>query len=233
MPLPAFLAAAIPSVIATAANVIGGSYGASKQKDYSMEIAKYQNEYNLPVNQMARLTDAGLNPNLMYGVASPGNMSAPQPVNVSAPYEGIGTTYLQAGLTSSKTSESSQKREVMKVQKEVLEANPWLNSGYVNALVSSMMSTAAMKKQEADFYTGDAKYEGVSKPGIQKMQLEIETLVQRFNLNQADQKIKAEIVQSKEFQNEIDEVKARWLTDATINPQTIMEGVKMLLMYMK
>lgn len=40
-----------------------------------MNIANWQmeNEYNLPKNQMKRLEDAGLNPNLMYGQGSPGN----------------------------------------------------------------------------------------------------------------------------------------------------------------
>lgn len=53
----------------------------------NMELAKWtneqnlnfwnmQNEYNTPANQMARLEDAGLNPNLMYGQGNTGNASS-------------------------------------------------------------------------------------------------------------------------------------------------------------
>lgn len=43
-----------------------------------MNIANWNmvNEYNSPANQMARLKDAGLNPNLMYGQGSPGQSSS-------------------------------------------------------------------------------------------------------------------------------------------------------------
>lgn len=39
------------------------------QQDYqrNLEMWNYENEYNSPVNQMARLRAAGLNPNLVYG----------------------------------------------------------------------------------------------------------------------------------------------------------------------
>lgn len=62
-------------------SLAGGLFGLSeqdKQFEYSKELAKYQNdlnvenwkmqnEYNLPRNQMQRLREAGLNPNLVYG----------------------------------------------------------------------------------------------------------------------------------------------------------------------
>ena len=41
--------------------------------DKNVEMWKMQNDYNNPRNQMARFTDAGLNPNLMYGKGTPGN----------------------------------------------------------------------------------------------------------------------------------------------------------------
>lgn len=48
--------------------------GATSSSDYaynqSIDAMKYQNEYNTPVNQMARLKEAGLNPNLVYGSGS-------------------------------------------------------------------------------------------------------------------------------------------------------------------
>lgn len=62
----------------------------NKANNANMELAKYsfdrnlemwnkQNEYNTPKNQMARYTEAGLNPNLIYSQGTPGVASnAPQ-----------------------------------------------------------------------------------------------------------------------------------------------------------
>lgn len=47
-----------------------------------------QNEYNLPIHQMQRMKDAGLNPHLMYGKGTPGNaapMGAPSGKVPNAP----------------------------------------------------------------------------------------------------------------------------------------------------
>lgn len=41
--------------------------------DKNVEMWNMQNEYNSPKNQMKRFSDAGLNPNLMYGKGTPGN----------------------------------------------------------------------------------------------------------------------------------------------------------------
>ena len=41
--------------------------------DRNKEMWRLQNEYNSPKNQMARFSEAGLNPNLIYGKGTPGN----------------------------------------------------------------------------------------------------------------------------------------------------------------
>lgn len=45
---------------------------------YSQQLEQWhrQNQYNLPVNQMQRYADAGLNPNLIYGQGSNGNATS-------------------------------------------------------------------------------------------------------------------------------------------------------------
>lgn len=78
-------AAAIQAAASAAAPAIGsvfGLIGAKKrmklQNKYNMQLAAYQNdlnlaqwerenEYNLPINQMARLKEAGINPRMAYG----------------------------------------------------------------------------------------------------------------------------------------------------------------------
>ena len=44
---------------------------------HTVQMWNMNNEYNSPVNQMKRLQEAGLNPNLMYGQISAGNASQP------------------------------------------------------------------------------------------------------------------------------------------------------------
>lgn len=43
------------------------------QNDWNLEMWNRQNEYNSPIQQMARYQQAGLNPNLIYSQGSPGN----------------------------------------------------------------------------------------------------------------------------------------------------------------
>lgn len=84
MPFP------LTAAIGAGASLIGGLVGFSSNSSTNkanMELARYQNEwneqmwnkqneYNLPVNQMQRFKDAGLNPNLIYGQGNSGNASS-------------------------------------------------------------------------------------------------------------------------------------------------------------
>lgn len=81
MPLPA----AVPIIAAgvSAAGAIGskllGNAQARKMADYefsnNLKMWNLQNAYNSPSQQMKRLKDAGLNPNLVYGNGAVGNTS--------------------------------------------------------------------------------------------------------------------------------------------------------------
>ncbi len=53
------------------------------QTQVNLDMWNRNNEYNTPANQMARLTEAGLNPHLMYGQGTTGN--APGPVKAERP----------------------------------------------------------------------------------------------------------------------------------------------------
>lgn len=55
-----------------------GSQIASSMFNYNnqVKLIDKQNEYNTPANQMQRFADAGLNPNLVYGLGSNGNQPA-------------------------------------------------------------------------------------------------------------------------------------------------------------
>lgn len=74
MSLSAAGAALIGAGITTAGTIGGNMLGVAKSKrlmkiqnKLNLENWHLQNEYNLPINQMQRLKEAGLNPNLIYG----------------------------------------------------------------------------------------------------------------------------------------------------------------------
>lgn len=78
MPISAGVATAIMAGASTAGNITGGLLGARKNYKYTKRLQDAQNayntqmwnrtnEYNLPVNQVQRLKDAGFNPALLEG----------------------------------------------------------------------------------------------------------------------------------------------------------------------
>lgn len=69
---PLVIGAVAGSALSSVAN-----YGATNNtNNTSIKLWREQAEYNKPVNQMARFAEAGLNPNLIYGQASSGNMAS-------------------------------------------------------------------------------------------------------------------------------------------------------------
>ena len=71
-------AAALINAGSQASSGIFGFFGQRKQNQHNLQLAKdardhdvnmwnMQNQYNTPSMQMQRLTEAGLNPHLMYG----------------------------------------------------------------------------------------------------------------------------------------------------------------------
>lgn len=232
MPIPAFLAAALPVV----GNIAGNLIGAGIQSHSNKKLAEYQNWYNSPVQQMARYKAAGLNPNLIYSQGSAGNMSPITPTNWQGALSGIGSQYTQSELTQTqsdvgqqKIEESKTKQTLMQAQKDVLAANPFLDPAYLKAVVDNMVGTAKLKTQEANFMTSGQASTGATTQGESKMMLEINALAQRNGLLEADDKIKAEVLKSQKFQNELREIQVKWMKDKEITPQHVYQGILLLL----
>ncbi|WGL31488.1 DNA pilot protein [Dipodfec virus UOA04_Rod_1143] len=160
------------------------NYATSKklmQKQYDLNMRQWnaQNEYNLPVNQMQRLEDAGLNPHLVYGSGG-ASATASTPSSASqGRYEGgIGVNMLgdlaayqsilnqranehytnvqatQAELTGKKT------RELMQAQIENLGAQAGLTTenAFTQGLVNSVAKavTGSPTAQEITNKVGSA-----------------------------------------------------------------------------
>lgn len=221
------------------------------QADANEKYLKEQQAYNTPASQMARFQDAGLNPHLIYGQGNPGNQSEPLrfPEIGRADYQRLGEALPlinQSALAQSqvqaqeaRTRKDAVMTEVAKVQKAVLEKNPLLDPVGFKAMIDSLTSAAEIKATEAK--TKFAEYdwmwnnkfasEGKTYPlAVQKVLEEIQLLEQRFKLGSIDGKIKAEVLNSKEFQNAILEVQKKFLSDGEIGPQQIMQFISILLM---
>ena len=113
-----WLNAAIDGGAGLFGQVIGGLFGRANQKyqnEWNLEMWHRQNEYNSPIQQMARYQEAGLNPNLIYSQGSPGN-SQSMPTSAENKYQPdmsfVGNA-LMRGMQS----------EQMKHQNEVLKAD--------------------------------------------------------------------------------------------------------------
>lgn len=258
MAFPAILAAATPFIM-KGLDAVGNMFGAQRQAEHNMELAKYQNRYNsrmlrqqriydLPANQRKRLESAGLNPALMYGTGSDvAKVSQPlrsadiKTADFQSVLANIGTSLAQnrlmqsqADLTDQKVEESGSKQDLMRAQTNLTQANPYMRKEYVDFMVLQLESTAKLKEQEAGFMlsktTPDFKpTDGRWERGYLKMQRELDLLEVKYKLGTSDQKVKAEIIQREDFKNDLLKIQRDWLKDGEITPQHIYQGIMLLL----
>lgn len=64
------------SLLGTAGSNYDNNKAIDEQNAYNLRLWQMQNEYNTPANQVARLREAGLNPNLFYSQGNPGNATS-------------------------------------------------------------------------------------------------------------------------------------------------------------
>lgn len=97
---------------------------ASKQNEYNTSAWQMNNEYNTPANQLARLRDAGINPNLFYGngqsVAGI-SKSAPQQVaprspDIAGALKNSVLAYQQAKLNQAQVEQINANRDFIRAQ---------------------------------------------------------------------------------------------------------------------
>lgn len=84
-------------------SLYGDTYSTLLQNELSKQAWQANNEYNSPANQMKRLLEAGLNPNLAYNLATSGNSSSPADVTSKI----SGSAAAQAG-TSAKQAQTQR-----------------------------------------------------------------------------------------------------------------------------
>lgn len=213
------------------------------------ELAAFQRDYDSPAQQMARFEAAGLNKNLVYGSGTPGNMGRPLEMG-SLPgvnagqvsiqgYGDIGTEFLQAGqiaaqtsLTGARAEESEARTELLGAQKMIAQSNPMLDPRVYKSVTDSMIAIADAKTQEGKWATtGGSETNGMKKMNADLQNLFNKNFMQGASLDstQADLKIKNEILQSKEFDNELKKLQVEWMRDGNITPQHMYQGLMLIL----
>lgn len=246
--------------------------GPKRQYKYNKKLAQYQNdlnrknqqwllgqqremtaqqlEYDSPAQQQARLKAAGLNPNLMYGSGTVGNMGSPTSagslpgVSVGQVDAGslgnLGTDALQGAmmasqvdLTQARTAESEAKAGLIDAQKAVAMSNPMLDPRVAEETRLALTAVANSKRNENTMlWQTNAAKRGGEELGSRKVKAEIEALEQKLGLNTKDLEIKNKILTSKEYDNALKLIQKKWMEDGDITPQHIYQGLMMLFMKM-
>lgn len=255
--MPGFLAAMLPALASAGVSAIaqGGprrQYKWNKraaQDTYEMnrKIQQEQRIYDSPKAAMGRFLEAGLNPNMIYGSGSAGSGGAfPFSYHVAPPsaqYPDVAQSYLQAGQTmaqtgylGARTSESNVSQALKQVQIDIARTNPMLNPDVAARVAEQLESTALLKAREAQYMKShwyeDTTPEGMARSRrlyVVKIESEVEAMVQKLGLNTEDLAIKNQILESKEFENMMKEVQAKWLQDADISPEHIRQGLMLIL----
>lgn len=253
MPLPAIVPIAMGL-----GSIAAGLIGQERQRKANMAIARYQTEadqqfmremleYNTPANQMRRFQEAGLNPHLIYGQGTPGNQSQPvrhadiRPTDYQNLMDALPLinqtmmTQAQVQATNAQTVRTGVLTELNRMQTRLIERNPALNDEGFKAILDSLKATAELKRQEADWAQGIQTFmiDGVEMhgpAGVIKMETELKRLIQRFDLEQQDMRIKAEILKSAEFRNAMSEIELRFMQDGDIEAGHILQFLKLFLL---
>lgn len=252
--MPAWI---LPAAMAVG-SLIGNLVQQRKQNKENRKLAEFQNsanqealdkqlEYNTPANQMQRFMDARLNPHLIYGQGNPGSQSEPlrypeiKPTNYQN-LDQVLPLFNQTSLAQSQVqAQNAQTRrtgvliELDKLKTKVMEKNPLLDKAGFEAIISSLVSTAEGKAAEAGLDTlklnASKTMDSSGNDMVYRTMFEqLQLLEQRFRLGEIDSQIKAQVLNSKEFQNAILEVQKRFMTEAAITPQHILTFIQLLLM---
>lgn len=215
---------------------------ADQQNKQNQEYIDKQNEYNTPANQMARYQSAGLNPHLIYGQGSPGNQQSAQQAasitptdykNLSQMVPLMNQTRMVNSQVQAQNASTLQKNalaEVNKIQASVLKKNPLLDDAGFKAIIDGLKNTALLKESQNAGQLSQNQILDMSKGHVvNKVFKEVQLLDQKYELAQQDEKIKAQILKSKEFQNDILEVQKKFMVDGDITPQHIIQFIQLLL----
>lgn len=234
--------------------VAGGLILANQQEKSNLELARFQDEanrrylkeqleYNSPAAQMKRFQEAGLNPHLIYGQGSPGNQERP------LQYPDIGRvdmrmltslipllnqtrmTSAQVDATRANTARTGVLMELNRLQSEVTRRNPLLNEAGFQAIIDSLKATAQLKEQDIGLKSIETEFQRATvATRAMSIERQIELLEQRFRLGELDGAMKAKLIESQEFKNQIIEIQKKFMAMEEISGQQVWQFISLLLM---
>ncbi|AKI26874.1 DNA pilot protein VP2 [Microviridae Bog1249_12] len=187
--------------------IVGNVAQTFLQNNLNQNAINQQNEYNSPVQQMARLKAAGLNPNLIYG--SGGNVgNQPTPADVTAPtinpQESISAAL---GISAAKKQNALLDQQLLnlKSQKRQIDANEgWVQQRTLNdTLQYGLMHLRGLSEEaKQPFFDQNAKYSS------EAMKLNLGKLASEIGLKGAQRQsvlkdliLKTDVHRSKELEN--------------------------------
>lgn len=234
--MPPWVAPAAIAVGTTLVNMASNWRARKINENYVRE----QNRYNSPRSQMQRFQAAGLNPRLIYGQGTPGlqseSLRAPEGMgrvgsDAADAYNKSTVAQSQVSATNAKIEQTKALTEVNKLQARLLVMNPLLDNEGFKAIIDGLKNTAAEKAMDIqqkglDYDMSKVTYQHRANKVFQ----EWENLEKQFDLLNADEAIKAEILKSKRFENEILEIQKKFLKDGDVGPQQIYDFIKILLL---
>lgn len=106
-------------------SVIGGAFGYSGQREtnkLNYQMFKEQLEYDKPINQVQRLKEAGLNPNLVYGSGIQNSVTAGKQPTMANPVDKA-INALNVGLLRSQLKKQKAEAEIAKNQAFLTRSN--------------------------------------------------------------------------------------------------------------
>lgn len=211
--------------------------------EQNKKLQEEQRLYDSPAAQRQRFIEAGLNPHMMYGGGASGGSAFPFQApsmpgynmgQVDASYPDVAGSFIGAQqaaasmqLARARTNVAEQDAALRSVQVEIAKNNPMLDSRVAQWVSNAMLDTARLKSLESQTW---AALDGEGRRRVSaRIDAEINALVQKLGLNTADLKVKNAILESKEFENAVKEVQAKFMKDGDISPEHIRQALMLLL----
>lgn len=127
----------------------------NQQRQWSLQDVAAQNAYNSPVQQMQRLKEAGLNPNLIYGEGITASGQSDQPRSVPAPSYSPQNTL--AGFSNLGAQASSAIQQFQDIQKTTASVHQ-MEQSTANMKLQGVMQDMLNEVQKASPETAGFRY---------------------------------------------------------------------------
>lgn len=209
-----------------------------------------EKDYNSPKAQMNRYKEAGLNPALIYGGGSSGasgnvGAKAPQAQAPGLAISGIAQYMLQAVQTGAQIANISSQRGLratqenvnetsigkIEEQRDLAEAQKGLVRQQLNYLHNVNPDLADLVRARAQLMGNEAMIS--TQIGMEKAGQELANLLAQNGLLDADNKIRAQILQSKTIENELLKLERDFIADGDFNAKQFWQALLMFITRVK